>query len=173
MTPSPSTYLPDPHTAPELFEGVLVRRSLAYLIDLAILGIMTITITLVGLAAGVATLGLAIPGLILAIPLAIVLYYAATLGSSRRATIGMSIMDVVLTPARGQPLNGWQAFLHPLLFWISCWVFLPFSLLFALFTPRRQMLHDLVMGTLMVRRSPMERHWRRHGRMGDASPENY
>ena len=29
--------LPDPATAPELFDGVLVRRVFAYLIDLAIL----------------------------------------------------------------------------------------------------------------------------------------
>jgi uncharacterized RDD family membrane protein YckC len=34
------------------------------------------------------------------------------------------------------------------------------TILFALFTPRRQMIHDLIMGTLMVRRSPMMQHWR-------------
>ncbi len=46
------------------------------------------------------------------------------------------------------------------LFWITVWVAWPVSLLVALFTPRRQMVHDLVTGTLMLRRSPMERHWR-------------
>ena len=34
----------------------------------------------------------------------------------------------------------------------------------ALFTPRQQMVHDLVTGTLMLRRSPMVRHWARDSR---------
>jgi len=81
------------------------------------------------------------------------------LGSSRRATIGMQFMDIVLTPTRGQPLDGWMAILHAGLFWLTFWISWPVSLLFVLFTPRRQMIHDLVVGTLMVRRSPMTRHW--------------
>jgi uncharacterized RDD family membrane protein YckC len=39
------------------------------------------------------------------------------------------------------------------------WVAWPLSLAFALFTPRQQMFHDYVAGTLMLRRSPMSRHW--------------
>jgi hypothetical protein len=35
----------------------------------------------------------------------------------------------------------------------------PISLVFARFTPRQQMVQDLVTGTLMLRRSPMVRHW--------------
>ncbi|VAW20806.1 hypothetical protein MNBD_ALPHA12-1595, partial [hydrothermal vent metagenome] len=89
-------------------------------------------------------------------------YYAATLGSSRRATIGMAIMDLVLTPTRGLPMDGWRAFLHPLVFWLTVWILPPVSLLIALFTPRRQLLHDLVVGALMLRRSPMDKHWARY-----------
>jgi uncharacterized RDD family membrane protein YckC len=43
------------------------------------------------------------------------------------------------------------------------WVAWPISLAFALFTPRRQMVQDLVTGTLMLRRSPMVRHWQSVG----------
>ena len=93
-------------------------------------------------------------------PFAILAYYAGTLGSHARSTIGMRAFDLVLTPARGRPLNGWAILIHPILFCVTLWISWPFSLLFALFTPRRQMLHDLVVGTLMVRRSPMEQHWR-------------
>jgi len=105
------------------------------------------------------TLGLAWAALVFVVPGVIVLYYAATLGSSRRATIGMQMMDIVLTPTRGLPLDGFMAILHAGLFWLTFWISWPISLLFALFTPRRQMIHDLVVGTLMVRRSPMTRHW--------------
>lgn len=152
--------LPDPVSNPELFDGLLPRRAVAYLIDLALLGVMLVAISLIGLILGIFTLGL----VWLAIPVAMVLgtfgYYAGTLGGPRRATVGMQAMDIVLTPARGRPLDGWAILIHPIVFWLTIWISWPFTILFALFTPRQQLLHDLVTGTLMVRRSPMERHWR-------------
>jgi uncharacterized RDD family membrane protein YckC len=151
--------LPDPATNPELFEGVLTRRVFAFLIDMAIVGLVIGALTLVGLIAGFLTFGLGWLATIVIVPLAVVGYYAATLGSPARATVGMQMMDLVLTPTRGQPLDGPLAFLHTLLFWITWWISWPLSLVFALFTPRRQMVHDLVAGTLMLRRSPMTRHW--------------
>jgi hypothetical protein len=36
----------------------------------------------------------------------------------------------------------------------------------ALLTPRREMVQDLITGTLMLRRSPMERHWQTYARAG-------
>ena len=152
-------YLPDPETAPALFDGILTRRVSAYLIDLVIIGTLVLAATIVGGILGFLTFGLAWAALAFVVPGVVVLYYAATLGSSRRATIGMQFMDIVLTPTRGQPLDGWMAILHAGLFWLTFWISWPVSLLFALFTPRRQMIHDLVVGTLMVRRSPMTRHW--------------
>lgn len=152
--------LPDPATAPELFEGLLTRRVLAFFIDLVVMGAMILAFAFVGLIAGFLTFGLAWLALVFVIPATILLYYGATLGSPKRATIGMQMMDIVLTPTRGQPLDGWMAIFHAAVFWLTTWISWPLSLLFALFTPRRQMIHDLVTGTLMVRRSPMVRHWR-------------
>ncbi|MCF1742277.1 RDD family protein [Paradevosia shaoguanensis] len=151
--------LPDPDTAPELFEGVLTRRMMAFVVDMVIISMMVFALAIVGGIAGFLTFGLAWLGLIVLLPLSIVLYYAATLGSPRRATVGMQMMDIVLTPTRASTLDGGMAVLHALLFWVSVWIFWPISLGIALFTPRRQMLHDLILGTLMVRRSPMTRHW--------------
>jgi uncharacterized RDD family membrane protein YckC len=154
------TYLPDPETHPELFEGILVRRAIAYLIDLVVLGAVTTAILLVGLVVGVVTLGLGFLALPVALPIAILAYYALTLGSPMRATLGMRAMDIVLTPARGRPLDGWAILIHPLVFWVTIWISWPFTLAVAFFTPRRQLIHDLICGTLMVRRSPMERRFR-------------
>lgn len=151
--------LPDPSTAPELFDGLLTRRVLAFIIDAVLIGTVVVGLSLVGLIAGFLTFGLAWLALLVLIPGAVILYYAATLGSPQRATYGMQAMDIVLTPTRGAPLNGPLAFLHTLVFFITVWVSWPVSLAFALFTPRRQMVHDLVVGTLMVRKSPMVRHW--------------
>lgn len=152
--------LPDPATAPELFEGVLTRRVLAYLIDFALLVVITAVIVLVGFVAGFLTFGVGWLALPVAVPIAILGYYVMTLGSRSRATVGMQVMDIVLTPTRGAPLEGWRILIHPLVFWITVWVAWPISLVVALLTPRREMMHDLIAGTLMVRRSPMVRHWR-------------
>ena len=160
QTETISPRLPDPENAPELFEGLLTRRVFAYLIDLVLIGAMILVFGVIGLIGGFLTFGLAWLALPVLVPASIVLYYAATLGSPKRATVGMQAMDIVLTPTRGQPLDGWMALIHAGAFWISAWISLPLSLLFALFTPRRQMLHDLVVGALIVRRSPMVRHWR-------------
>ena len=155
--------LPDPDSAPELFSELLPRRVFAYLIDIVLIGLAALLLALCGIVLGFVTFGLAWLSMPLVLPLAIIGYYALTLGSSHRATVGMSLMDIVLTPARGTPLDGWKVLLHPLLFWLTIWISWPVSLLFALFTPRQQMLHDLVLGTLMVRRSPMARHWAAYG----------
>ncbi len=155
-----NSMLPDPETAPELFESILTRRVVAFVIDVLVLSIVLSIAAVVALLAGVLTLGLGLIAAPIIILLSIVFYYGATLGSYRRATLGMQAMDLVLTPARGMPLDGWRAFAHPLIFWLTSWVLPPFSLLLALFTPRRQLLHDLILGVLMVRYSPMQRHWR-------------
>jgi len=153
-------YLPDPATAPELFEGVLTRRVIAFLIDMVVICAMTLAFAVVAFIGGFLTFGIAWLTLFIVVPAALVLYYAVTLGSPARATLGMRMMDLVLTPTRGQPLDGPMAFLHALVFYVTFWISWPVSLLFALFTPRRQMIHDLITGTLMLRRSPMVKHWR-------------
>lgn len=161
--------LPTPDSSPELFESVLQRRVLAFLIDLIILGIIIPIAAVVLGVLGVLTLGIAWLGYFILVPGVAFLYYMATLGSPARATVGMQMMDIVLTPTRSQPLDGALAVLHPFVGWLTYVICSPFIILLALFTRRRQMLHDLIVGTLMVRRSPMERFWREEARYyGDA-----
>jgi uncharacterized RDD family membrane protein YckC len=162
--PHSRSELPNPATAPELFEGVLLRRVVAYIVDLGILIGISFVILLVGLVAGFITFGIGWALLPIVIPVVILGYYAATLGSPMRATVGMAAMDLVLTPTRGRPLDGWRILIHPIVFWITWWIAWPVSLAIALLTPRREMVHDLIAGTLMVRRSPMANHWRRNAR---------
>ena len=65
-------------------------------------------------------------------PFVILAYYAVTLGGPMRATIGMSMLDLVLVPTRGQSLDGWRILIHPIVFWITVWVAWPISLIVAL-----------------------------------------
>jgi uncharacterized RDD family membrane protein YckC len=152
-------HLPDPATAPELFDGVLTRRVFAFVVDVVLLAMIVAAVCLVGFIAGFFSFGVAWLFIPIVVPFAILSYYSGTLGSASRATVGMAMMDLVLVPARGYPLNGWAILIHPLVFWVTVWVAWPISLVVALLTPRRQMVQDLVTGTLMLRRSPMARHW--------------
>ncbi|HEY8594419.1 MAG TPA: RDD family protein [Devosiaceae bacterium] len=160
--------LPDPANAPELFEGILIRRVMAFCIDMLIVFGLLVAASIATAIAGVFSFGLLWLLFPFVVPAVVVLYYAATLGSTHRATLGMQSMDIVLTPTRGAPLDGWKAFLHTFVFWITFWYLWPISLLVALFTPRRELLHDLIVGTLMVRKSPMARHWAEYARDGTA-----
>ncbi len=47
----------DPETNPELFDGVLARRLIAFLIDLIILAILLVVLALFFFAVGIVTLG--------------------------------------------------------------------------------------------------------------------
>ena len=152
-------HLPDPATAPDLFDGVVQRRMMAFAVDAALLLAVSGVLLLVGVIAGLFTFGVAWLALPVVLPVAILAYYAATLGSSMRATPGMAMMDIVLVPTNGYPRDGWKALIHPLAFWITIWISWPISLLVLLFTPRRQTIADLISGTLMLRRSPMQQHW--------------
>ncbi|WP_404404437.1 RDD family protein [Pelagibacterium halotolerans] len=151
--------LPDPAEAPELFDGILTRRVVAFIVDCVIMGVLITAAFIVAAIMGIVTLGLAWLTFPVIVPIVFVAYYAVTLGSAARATIGMRAMDIVLTPTRETTLDGWMAMIHVVAFWISCAIFTPFIVLVGLFTNRRQLLHDIIVGTLMVRRSPMERHW--------------
>ena len=158
--------LPDPESAPELFENILTRRVLAYFVDLIIVSIISGAVIVVALLVGLVTLGLGWLTIPVALPFSVLIYYVATLGSHNRATVGMQLFDIVLTPTRGVPLDGWKVLLHPFVFWVTIWVFWPL-LFIGLFSQRRQLLHDMITNTMMVRRAPMERHWARHNGFAD------
>ena len=161
--------LPDPNSAPELFSELLPRRVFAYLIDIMLIGLAAMLLTFCSVVLGFLTFGLAWLSMPLMVPATVVAYYTLTLGSRRRATVGMSLMDIGLTAARDGALDGWKVLLHPLLFWVTIWICWPVTLLVALFTPRRQMLHDLALGTLMLRQSPVPQNWREIGPNGHSA----
>jgi uncharacterized RDD family membrane protein YckC len=49
------------------------------------------------------------------------------------------------------------AILHALIFWISISVLTPLILLVGLFTARRQLLHDLLLGVVALNSGPLRR----------------
>jgi uncharacterized RDD family membrane protein YckC len=146
----------DPWSQPELFRGVLTRRVIAFLIDLIVLSIPIVLAILFIAVFGVVTLGLGWALFWLVSPASIIwalVYYGASLGGPHSATLGMRVMDLELRTWYGAPGYFVLGAMHAVLFWISISVLSPLVLLVGLFNGRRRLLHDVVLGTVVINNS--------------------
>jgi uncharacterized RDD family membrane protein YckC len=146
----------DPWAQPELFRGVLTRRFFAFLIDLLVLSIPVILAVIFIAVFGVVTLGLGWALFWLVSPASIIwaiVYYGASLGGPHSATMGMRMMDLQMRTWYGAPSYFVLGAAHAVLFWISVSVLSPLVLLVGLFNGRRRLLHDVVLGTVIINSS--------------------
>jgi uncharacterized RDD family membrane protein YckC len=146
----------DPWTQPELFSGVLTRRVFAFLIDLLVLSVPVIVACVFIAVFGVVTLGLGWALFWLVWPASVIwalIYYGATLGGPHSATIGMRVMDLELRTWYGAPCYFVLGAMHAVLFWVSVSFLTPFILLVGLFNSRRRLLHDVILGTVVINSS--------------------
>ncbi len=143
----------DPAAQPELFEGVLPRRVVAFAIDFVIIAAPIVLAAMVIFAFGVVTLGLGW-ALYWLLPPASVLwaiaYFGITLGSPESATIGMRVMDLEMRTWYGAPAYFVLGAVHAVLFWLSISALSPLILLVCFFNQRRRLLHDIVLGTVVI-----------------------
>jgi len=143
----------DPVTNPELFEGVLVRRSIAFLIDVVIIAIPVLLAALFVFVFGLITLGLGWVLFKLLWPATViwaVVYYGLTFGSAASATIGMRIMDLEMRTWYGSPAYFVLGAVHAIVYWISVSFLTPLILLVGLFNERGRLLHDMLVGTVVI-----------------------
>src|SRR5512141_3220874 len=146
----------DPQLQPELFRGVLTRRVFAFLIDLVVISVPVILGYLFIAVFGLITLGLGWALFWLAWPATViwaVVYYGATLGGPYSATLGMRVMDLELRTWYGAPGYFVLGAMHAVLFWLSISILSPFVVLVGLFNGRRRLLHDIVLGTVIINSS--------------------
>ncbi|WJR81361.1 RDD family protein [Bradyrhizobium sp. NP1] len=146
----------DPWLQPELFRGALTRRVVAFFIDLLVLSVPVILAVIFIAVFGVVTLGLGWALFWLVSPASViwaVIYYGASLGGPHSATIGMRVMDLELRTWYGAPGYFVLGAMHAVLFWISISVLSPLVLLVGLFNARRRLLHDVVLGTVIINNS--------------------
>ena len=143
----------DPALQPELFSGVLFKRSVAFLIDLVVLAVpVVIGYIFIGVF-GLLTLGIGWALFWLAWPATVVwavVYYGATLGGPHSATLGMRVMDIELRTWYGSPGYFVLGAMHAVLFWVSISFLSPLVLLVGLFNGRRRLLHDVILGTVVI-----------------------
>lgn len=137
---------------PALYDGVRTRRILSFLIDYSFVLLLSVPAAILVFFLGVVSLGLAwgLYGLLL--PLIAIVYIAFTMGGPAQATPGMGIAGIKVARRDGKMVDPAIAVLHGVIFWAANTVLTPFVLLVGLFTPRKQLLQDLLLGTVVVRR---------------------
>ncbi|MBS9476489.1 RDD family protein [Ancylobacter radicis] len=162
----PLPYAFDPLQEPEYFRGVLGRRMVAFLIDAVVIcapvGAAAVFIFLFGfvtLGLGWFLFGLLSPGFFIWA----IVYSGLTLGGPRSATLGMRAMEIEMRQWDGTPMTSLLAVLSVVLFWVFMSVLTPLVLIVPLLNPRRRLLHDLVLGTVVTNndeRAGALRGWR-------------
>ena len=143
----------DPLLHPELFEGVLARRVVAFVIDFVVIAIPIVLAAMFIFVFGIVTLGFGW-ALYWLLPTASVVwaifYFGLTLGGERSATIGMRTMDIEVRTWYGAPAYFVLGAVHAIAFWFTVSFFTPFVLLVCFFNPRRRLLHDILLGTVII-----------------------
>ena len=143
----------DPVTNPELFEGVLARRCIAFVIDVIIIAIPVLLAALFIVIFGVVTLGLGWLLFWLFWPATVIwaiVYYGLTFGSTASATIGMRVMELEMRTWYGAPAYFVLGAVHAIVYWLTVSYLTPLILLVAFFNERRRCLHDMLVGTIVI-----------------------
>lgn len=140
----------DPVRNPELFEGVRSRRVFAFFIDVIVIALLTFGAGILVFFLGIFTLGLGF--LLYAIlPTAVALIYVAfTLGGPQASTLGMRAMGLEMRLWYGAKPYPLLAAVHAILFWFSVSLLTPLILLVSLFSDRKRLLHDIILGVVVI-----------------------
>lgn len=134
-----------------LYDGVRTRRIFAFLIDYVIVALLLIPAAVIVLLLGLLTFGLGWTLFAVLFPIVAILYVWNTLGGRRQATLGMRAMSIRLERLDGRPVDGMLAVVHSVFFWAANAVLTPLILLISLFADRKRTLHDLLLGTVVIR----------------------
>src|SRR5205807_9153713 len=133
---------------------------LAFIIDVIIISIPVLFATIFVFIFGPVTFGLGWALFWLLSPGAVVwaiLYYGMTFGSAASATLGMRVMDIEMRTWYGAPAYFVLGAVHAIVYWITISFLTPLILLVALFNQRRRLLHDMLVGTIVINsRAPAE-----------------
>lgn len=134
--------------APEFFDGIVLKRVVAYLIDFCLLCVVVGIMWVAAIIIGFVTLGLGfgvIAGLIAVTPFA---YHAFTIGALGGATLGMRMMGIQVRTLDGRVASLVPAVIMTALFMLS--LSFPVVLVVALFHDQRRTLHDIIAQVVVV-----------------------
>jgi len=150
MTVESMTHADEQFSA-ERLEGVRTRRVLAFIFDYLIVGGLFLISLIPVFILGIFTFGLAwllypVLGVLIALS-----YIALTMGGPRQATLGMEFFSLRIETYDGRRVDGITAIVYSVIFWVVHIIFTPLMLVVSLFTRRKQLVQDILLGTVVVR----------------------
>ena len=154
MTDLSADTAPTYEESPELFDGVLSKRIVAFVIDATIIVVLTTFAYMFTFFLGFLTFGLAWLLFGIMFPVVALFYTGLTLSSRHSATIGMRTTGLEMRTWDGKPMYFLLGVVHALCFWISFVVLTPFIVLIGLFNARGRLLHDFILGTYVINSDP-------------------
>jgi uncharacterized RDD family membrane protein YckC len=146
MYSDPISHLPDPVRQAQFYDGVTIKRGIAWLFDFVITAVLVMPILVFTFGLGFFILPLLF--------FVVGFFYRVFTIAGGSATLGMRMMAIEFRDINGQRLDMQQAFLHTLGYTITISTFLlqlvSIGLMFT--TERGQGLTDLVLGTVALNR---------------------
>ena len=145
--------VPDPQTDPQFYDGVPLRRLIAFVLDTLVIVILWFVVLVLVFAISAATMGLALPVGILMLACTGLIYRWIMLWQ-RSATLGMMAVGVEVRDAQGEKCSPGIAFLHSIAFLVTLY-FLPLAIIGWILmasSPHRRTMHDLMLGAVVINR---------------------
>ncbi len=127
---------------PARLRGLLWRRAFAYFVDILLISMISGLIALIAWPLW--------PVVFTLIPLA---YHSLQIGGPRSATFGQRLFGVEVRRLDGGRPPLLQAVVQTVLFYVTVTMLTPLVLFVAVFNRRKRTLHDILAGTLTLRRS--------------------
>ena len=137
---------PDPDTQPEFYDGVLTKRLFAWVVDAAVIALLTVLVLPFTAFTGI----FFFPALMLVVGF---IYRWMTI-ANKSATWGMRLLAVEFRDHEGEHLNSGTALAHTLGYTVSVAVapLQLISIILMLVTSRKQGLTDHILGTAAINR---------------------
>ena len=132
-------------------EGVRTRLVLAFIVDYLIVAVLTMIAMVAVFFIGILTFGLGWLLYFVLAPLIAMAYVGSTMGGPAQATPGMQFFSIRIERDDSAPVDFFLAILHGVIFWVAHITLTPFMLLIALFSERKRLIQDILLGTAVVR----------------------
>jgi uncharacterized RDD family membrane protein YckC len=127
------------------------RRILAFFVDYLTVGILSFLAGIIVFFAGIITFGAAWLIYLVLVPLVAIAYIGMTLGGPKQATIGMQMFSLRIEADSGRPVDPMTAIMHGIIFWAAHIMLTPFMLLVSMFSTRKRLIQDILLGTVILR----------------------
>ncbi|NVK18047.1 MAG: RDD family protein [Methylocystaceae bacterium] len=141
---------PDPIEYPEYYDGISIKRILAYVIDFIICAVVGFIGVIIASIVGLMSFGLLFGPMIALLALIPIIYHTVLIASDKSATIGMRFVGIRVYRLDGGRPEMLQAFIQTAIFFFTAPPTSFLILIVCLFNTRRRCLHDILAGTLTL-----------------------